>query len=289
MNFSEFLSNEDFSQAGQIAQYEKSLERLNKAKLSLSRNGMGTADIDNQMDQIHQALQKRRSGTHKWHGAIVRIDQETLSGHSMWRLMTRSGTVFHIPVSEAYGVIKIPSNWQNLKKHLNKFIEYKEEPFGHQVINLITYAENRTVDIVPFRADTQEYYLIQRRDSGMWATVGGHIEEGELDNPIAAARRELQEETGAYPMVIRQLPCGWLRETISNPQLTPAKEFNSWSLPYIALVHPDTEMHPQDDAIGGRFFPIDHIPSELHFSFHKKVIGNAIEFLPTLLKQFGKH
>ena len=31
---------------------------------------------------------------------------------------------------------------------------------------------------------------------GMWSAIGGHIEQGELNNPLAACYREIEEETG---------------------------------------------------------------------------------------------
>jgi 8-oxo-dGTP pyrophosphatase MutT (NUDIX family) len=296
-SFGEFLEermSQDVSKEGQISQYEKSLDRLGKVRTSLSKNGMDTTDVERQMHYVHHALGRRRSGTHKWHGAIVRIDQEPRNRVMMWRLISRDGKLFHIPVDDAQGVIKIPYNWNQYpssKKPMNKFIEYREEAVGSQIINLITYAENRTVDVVPFRTikDKSEFYLIKRRDSGLWATVGGHIEEGELENPIVTARRELYEETKCYPMVLRQIPSGWIREVVADPDLNPAKEYNCWVMPYVAIVHPDTVMDPSDDAVGGAWFPLDHVPDVVHFAHHRRVIKQAVDFLPSLLKQFGKY
>lgn len=296
-SFDEFLNTkllEDVSREGQIAQYEKSLSSLAKIRIKLMRNGMDTTDIDKQMTTLHSALNRRNSSTNKWHGYIIRIDQEPINNVSMWRLMTSDGLAFHIPVKDAFGIVKIPHDWQkypNPKRPISKFVEYRQEVFGYNVINLITYTENRTVDIVPFRTTKEEsqYFLIKRRNSGMWATVGGHINEGELDNPINAARRELHEETGAQPLVIRQLPSGWIREVVSNPETNPSAEYNSWTLPFIAIIDPKFEMSPADDAVGGAWFNTDEAPHGLHFSHHKEVIRKAIDYLPTLLKQFGKH
>jgi ADP-ribose pyrophosphatase YjhB (NUDIX family) len=271
------------------------LDKMSKVRKSLHKNGLDTIDIDNQMKQVHHALGRRKSGTHHWYGAIVRIDQEPLNGNTlMWRLSARDGQIFHIPVNEAHNIIKIPPGWNqypNPRKPLNKFIEYRQEVLGNNMINLITYAENRTVDVVPVRSkgESYQFYLIKRRKSGLWATVGGHIEEGELDNPMNAARRELSEETQAYAMVLKQLPGGWVREVVINPELTPSAEYNSWTLPYVAIVHPDTEMKPSDDAVGGAWFDVGDMPSGLHFSHHKKILRQVFEFLPALMKQFGKH
>ncbi len=296
-SFGQYLDQrlaENVSKQGQISQYEKSLNTLMKVRDKLLRNGMDTTDINNQMAQVHDALGRRTSGTHQWHGDIVRIDQEPINNELMWRLMTRDGMAFHIPTDKAVGVVKIPANWHqypNPKKAISKYVEYKEEIFGYNMINLITYTENRTVDIVPIRTrkDENQYFLI-RRKSGMWATVGGHIDEGELNNPILAARRELSEETGAQPLVIRQLPSGWIREVVTDPNLTPSAEYNSWTLPFIAIVDPNFQMVPSEvETKGGSWFDVGEMPSGFHFNHHKQVLQKAFEFLPTLLKQFGKY
>ncbi len=296
-SFSDFLDErlrEDVSKEGQIAQYEKSLNSLYKVRKRLVANGMNTNDIDHQMSDIQNSMRRRLSGVHKWHGAIVRIDQEPINNTPMWKLSTNGDLVFHIPTKDTAGVIKIPVNWHqypNPRKPMMKFIEYRQEVFGYNMVNLITYSENRTVDIVPVKTDKDQaqYYLIRRKDSGLWGTVGGHIDEGELENPIIAARRELKEETGAEPLVIRQLPSGWMKEVVSNPEITPSKEYNSWTLPYIAIINPHFKMAPADDAVDGEWFSVGDIPSELHFAHHKQILRKAFEFLPILLKQFGKH
>ena len=59
------------------------------------------------------------------------------------------------------------------------------------------------VDVYPVRqVDGELEVLLLRRSrgtrcTGAWEAVHGHIEEGE--SPVAAARRELQEETGLVP------------------------------------------------------------------------------------------
>jgi ADP-ribose pyrophosphatase YjhB (NUDIX family) len=296
-SFSDFLDErlrQDVSKEGQIAQYEKSLRSLFKVRKRLVANGMNTTDIDNQMNDLNKAMRRRLSGVHKWHGDIVRIDQEPINNTPMWKLSTNNDLVFHIPTKDTAGVIKIPVNWHqypNPRKPMTKFIEYRQEIFGYNMVNLITYTENRTVDVVPVRTndDQPQYYLIKRQDSGLWATVGGHIDEGELENPILAARRELREETTAEPLVLRQLPSGWVKEVVANPDETPSKEYNSWTLPFIAIISPTTVMDPQSDAAGGNWFSIGSVPEALHFTHHKEILRKAFDFLPILLKQFGKH
>jgi hypothetical protein len=100
--------------------------------------------------------------------------------------------------------------------------------------------------------------------------------------------RELKEETGSVAMVMKKLPVGWIREVMSNPEATPAADYNSWTLPFIAIVNPNTQMAPADDAVGGSWFEMGDIPSGLHFKHHKDIINNAFEYFPQLMKQFGK-
>jgi len=296
-SFKDFLDerlSSDDTKKGQISQYEKSLNSLARVRKRLVANGMDTRDIDDQMKELSGAIRRRMSGVHKWYGDIVRIDQEPINNTSMWKLSTRDGTAFHIPTKNTAGVIKIPVNWHqypNPHKPMTKYIEYREEVFGHNLIKRLTYTENRTVDIVPVRTKGvgAEYYLIKRKDSGLWATVGGHIDEGELENPILAARRELREETHAEPLVIRQLPSGWMKEVVANPEETPSREYNSWTMPYIAIIDPHLVMEPDDDAVSGEWFGVGDVPEAMHFSHHRKLLYKAFQFLPHLLHKFGKH
>lgn len=278
MKFDEFVSSkmmENVSKEGQINQYERSLSSLSKIKDQLDKDGVDTNDIDNQITQIRQVLSRRKNGTHKWYGLIVRVDQEPINNVLMLKLTTNDGGAFHIPVNSTQGIIKTP-----IQPNKPRFIEYRQE--GQ--LNLITYVEARTVDIVPFRSTNEQYYLIKRK-SGLWATVGGHIEEGELESPLLAARRELHEETGAEPLVIRQLPVGWIKEQ-SNLE---SKEYHSWTLPFIALVDPKFEMNPSVETLGGDWFDKENVPADLHFAHHKSILNYAFHFLPILLKQFGKY
>lgn len=272
-SFGDFLENKHISKEEQLARQQKTLEQLNKTKKKLAKDGLDTFDIDQQMRKVDAALVRRRSGTHSYYGTVVRFDQSTEG----WRITTRDGRLFLLPYPDAHEIMKIPADWQSFKKPQPKFIEYRQE--GER--NIITHVENRTVDIVPFRTTDSKFYLIRRKDSGLWATVGGHIEEGE--NPLAAAQRELHEETGSYPLILRKIPYGWVRSVSA----LPSREHNSWTLPFIALMNPETVMKPQDDAIGGDWF--DFIPDNLHFDHHKKIIRLAQQHLPSLLKEFGKH
>jgi len=278
---------------GQINQFQYAQKKLHKVRQKLSRMGMDTNHIDDQLSRVNAALDHRLSATGNFHGAIIRIDQEQNGETIYWKLTARNGEQFYIPMNATEGITKIPAMWQKFpsaEKPMTKFLEYKTEMVGSQKMNIITYAENRTVDIVPIRTQGEhsQYYLIKRRKSGLWATPGGHIDEGELSNPINAARRELREETGAHPLYIQQLPGGWLKEEVAHPDQWAAVEYHSWTMPFIAIVQPDFQMTPGDDAADGQWFDPGHSPDDFHFTHHKQILSMAFEYLPQLMAKFGK-
>ena len=277
-SFSEFKKNRD-----QISKFTQSIDALKSIKGNLKDNGVETDDLNNQIKRANSVLARRLSGTNKWYGSIVRIDQETVNGVLLWRLLGQDGEVFNIPVQETNNIIKLPIIWQDLSKPINKYIEYQERQIGTSSFKIITYTENRTVNIIPFRTNKElsQYYLIKKEDTGLWATVGGYVEPSELNNPLKAALRELREETGAFPLAIRELPCGWLK---SN---TP-EEYHSYTLPFIALIDPEFDINPSKNAIEGNWFDTKSNIDSLSSSVQKTIIQEAKSYLPVLLKEFGK-
>ena len=64
--------------------------------------------------------------------------------------------------------------------------------------------------VVAFLQNGDKYLLIQRADSrkinpGIWSGVGGHIEPHEINSPLEACYREIEEETGITRDKIRSL------------------------------------------------------------------------------------
>jgi 8-oxo-dGTP diphosphatase len=125
-----------------------------------------------------------------------------------------------------------------------------------------------TVDLVVVTREAKpRVLLIQRKHepfAGMWALPGGFVEEGE---PLAAAaRRELQEETGVHVADLEQL------YTAGNPGRDP----RGWtiSVVYLCQVH-DDHVAPQagDDAAAVKWFRLERLPT-LAFD-HAELLGRA--------------
>lgn len=113
-----------------------------------------------------------------------------------------------------------------------------------------------TVDLVVASREPRVRVLLirRRRDpfAGSWALPGGFVDENEpLD---AAARRELEEETGVRLTHLEQL------HTFGDPGRDP----RGWtvSVAYLARVNPP-EVKPKaaDDAAEVGWFPLDDLPA----------------------------
>jgi 8-oxo-dGTP diphosphatase len=147
-----------------------------------------------------------------------------------------------------------------------------------------TYTYERpalTVDCVVFGLDADsrelQVLLIQRGEppfENMWALPGGFIkinEEGE-----AAARRELEEETGLKDVFMEQL------YTFSQPNRDP----RGWviSIAYFALVNlRQHTVAAASDARHAQWHKAFELPKELAFD-HANILALAIERLQTKVR-----
>jgi len=61
--------------------------------------------------------------------------------------------------------------------------------------------------VVTFVRYKDEWIICKHKDRNTWETSGGHIEHGET--PVEAAKRELQEETGAVDFSIEPICDYW--------------------------------------------------------------------------------
>ena len=130
-----------------------------------------------------------------------------------------------------------------------------------------------TVDCVIFGLDLDEESLkvmLIERDlepfAGVWAIPGGFVRPGET--LMAAATRELEEETGIKDVFLEQL------FTFGDPDRDP----RGWvvSVAYYALVSPEKhQIHATTDARRAQWFPATSLPS-LAFD-HDKILATALQ------------
>lgn len=119
-------------------------------------------------------------------------------------------------------------------------------------------------------AEARKVLLVRRGAEpykGCWALPGGFVDEGE--RPVAAARRELAEETG----VIWEgalVPLGAFADPDRDPRGWTA------SAAYLADLGLDEPfVVPGDDSAEARWFFTDELPTELAFD-HSEMIAAAL-------------
>jgi 8-oxo-dGTP pyrophosphatase MutT (NUDIX family) len=123
-----------------------------------------------------------------------------------------------------------------------------------------------------YAKSTRRILLLQKahgKHSGTWGLVGGTNIEGE--NPWQGLQREVQEEIGLMPDVIKTIP---LETFVSND-----KVFNFHT--YLCVI--DNEFIPtlSDEHCGWAWATIDQAPKPLHqglrTSFSSKIIRNKLQ------------
>ncbi|MCA9320446.1 MAG: NUDIX hydrolase [Planctomycetes bacterium] len=130
-----------------------------------------------------------------------------------------------------------------------------------------------TVDLVIVRVAAGsglEVLLIERRHepfAGSWALPGGFVDEHE--DLEAAARRELDEETGARVRRLRQIGA------FGKPGRDPRG--HTVSVAYLAALRSSRKLRAGDDASAAEFWPLIHLP-KLAFD-HRMIIGAGLEHL----------
>jgi len=132
-----------------------------------------------------------------------------------------------------------------------------------------------TVDCAVLGADLErgrlEVLLVRRKlepHAGRWALPGGFVDVGE--DLEAAARRELEEETGLERIFLEQL------YTFGAPDRDPRERVVS--VAYFALVKPgDHRVRAASDAADAAWFAVPEAP-ELAFD-HARILAMALERL----------
>jgi 8-oxo-dGTP diphosphatase len=134
-----------------------------------------------------------------------------------------------------------------------------------------------TVDVVIFTIQESEFrVLLVRRGiepfAGQWAIPGGFVLEHEsLD---AAARRELEEETGVKDVYLEQL------YTFGDPHRDPRGRVVT--VAYFALIAADRTLRSGSDAAEARWHAMSALPA-LAFD-HAKILTYALERLRNKLE-----
>ncbi|TDU67059.1 NUDIX hydrolase [Streptomyces sp. KS 21] len=136
--------------------------------------------------------------------------------------------------------------------------------------------ETETFETIRYTADVvvltpaREVLLIQRGwppHEGAWALPGGHVDAGETS--LAAAARELQEETGVTVTTdaLRQIGV-W-----DAPDRDPRGRYIT--VAYAAVVPVGTTITAGDDARTARWWPLDALPERLAFD-HAAILNAAV-------------
>ncbi|WP_029215565.1 NUDIX domain-containing protein [Kallotenue papyrolyticum] len=136
-----------------------------------------------------------------------------------------------------------------------------------------------SVDVVIFtlQAGALHVLLVRRRHApcaGVWAIPGGLIRP---DEPLeAAARRELEEETGVRDVYLEQL------YTFGDPARDPRGRVIS--VAYFALIRPDRQtLRSASAAADVGWFPVDDVPQPLAFD-HQRILAVALDRLRSKLE-----
>ena len=123
-----------------------------------------------------------------------------------------------------------------------------------------------------YAKSTRRILLLQKahgKHSGTWGLVGGTNIEGE--NPWQGLQREVQEEIGLMPNVIKTIP---LETFVSND-----KVFNFHT--YLCVIENEFIPILSDEHCGWAWATIDQAPKPLHqglrTSFSSKTIRNKLQ------------
>lgn len=133
------------------------------------------------------------------------------------------------------------------------------------------WGPNYTADNIVLCQD--HVLLIKRKDNGMWALPGGHVDGGEPDT--AAAVRELAEETG---LILPETIAGTV--TYRGPVVDPRVTANAWpettAIRYV-LDQQLPDVSGQDDAQDARWFPLEVVATgEVLFGSHRYLLKTAL-------------
>lgn len=132
------------------------------------------------------------------------------------------------------------------------------------------WGPNKTADNIVIAED--HILLIKRKDTGLWALPGGHVDPGE--DPLTAAYRELEEETGVILPASRES-----RITYQGPVADLRATAHAWP-ETTAVVHRIDQMisaNGADDATDAAWVPIDIVrQDDVLFGSHQFLVKQAL-------------
>ena len=135
-----------------------------------------------------------------------------------------------------------------------------------------SWGPNFTADpIVITTEDRPRVLLIHRNDTGDLALPGGFVDADELQKPITAAYRELEEETG---LVLKNRGRLVYQGIVEDPRTTA----NAWpnTSAYLFNVAEPLPVQAGDDAREAHWYFVDELPDNLYGS-HAVLIQQALE------------
>lgn len=123
-----------------------------------------------------------------------------------------------------------------------------------------------------YAKSTRKFLLVQKangKHEGTWGLVGGTNLQNE--NPWQGLQREVQEEIGQFPTVIKSLP---LETFVSND-----KVFNFHT--YLCVLEAEFMPVLSEEHCGWGWFDLQHLPKPLHnglaLSLRNKVMQTKIQ------------
>lgn len=135
------------------------------------------------------------------------------------------------------------------------------------------WGPNYTADNIVLCQD--HVLLVKRKDNGMWALPGGHVDSNEPDT--LAAVRELAEETGLLlPEDVRGEVT--YRGPVVDPRLTAHAWPETTAVRYV-LDQELPEVTGQDDAEQAAWFPLDVVMrGDVLFGSHRFLLKTSLEY-----------
>lgn len=139
------------------------------------------------------------------------------------------------------------------------------------------HGPNYASDAVAISRLGKKILLIKRGDTGSWALPGG-FRDGNDEDPIIAARRELKEETrlGRIVRVISK-PVLLYAGIVADKRTTAVSWANTHAVLFRPLL-PWLHAKGSDDAVEAKWFRLDELPDDF-FGSHSVLVDLAKQYI----------